>query len=76
MLIDARNLPVGLRIKMPEFLEFVKNFRQIVVARCFVSVKNIEMREARAATKMLSTFLYNVLIDNKSIMERHQELLE
>lgn len=64
LFVDAKNLPQKLRIKMPEFLNFVENFRQNIVNRGYVSDKTYEKREARDATKMLSSFLFNVLKDN------------
>ena len=61
---------------MPEFLNFVENFRQNVVNRGYVSDKTYEKREARDATKMLSSFLFNVLKDNQNIIAHQEYLLE
>ena len=75
LFVEARNLPASLRLKMPEFLNFIENFRQIIVNRGHVSVKVYEKRESRDSTRMLASFLYNVLKDNSEIIVRQQELL-
>ena len=49
---------------MPEFLNFLDNFRHIIVNLGQVPEKTFEKREAKAATKMLACFLTNVLSDN------------
>ena len=76
LLVDDRELPANLRLKMPEFLNFVENFRSILVGQGFVSRKNWQKKEAKQATLMLSVFLYNVLQDNASLIRRHEKLSE
>ena len=61
---------------MPEFLNFLENFRQIIVNRGSIPDKLFEKREARDATNMLSSFLYNVLVDNQGIILRYENLKE
>ena len=39
LLVDDRELPANLRLKMPEFLNFVENFRSILVGQGYVSRK-------------------------------------
>ena len=76
LFVDAKNLPPSLRVKMPEYLNLIDNFRQCVISRGFVSEKIYEKRETKDATVMLSSFLYNVLKDNRTIIEHYQMLLE
>ena len=73
---DERDLPANLRIKMPEYLNFVENFRQIIVSKGYISVKLYEKKECKNATEMLSGFLYQVLSDNQEIILRQTKLLE
>ena len=72
---DARNLPTSLRLKMPELLNFMDNFRQILINRAFIPTKPWEKREVKGTTKMIASFLHNVLRDNSLIIEKHHELM-
>jgi len=74
LLTDSKKLPSTLRLKMPEFLNFVGNFRSIVVAKGFVSRLPWEKKETKHATSMLACFLYNVLKDNSEIIARQRDL--
>jgi len=76
LLTDKINLPDTLKIKMPEFNNFVAKLRTIVVNRCFISKKVFEKRMAKDATKMLSCFLFHILKENQTIIKRQNELGE
>ena len=64
ILTNELELPDELRLKMPELLNFIQNFRSIVVAQGYVTQEAWEKREMKHVTLMLSNFVYNVLVDN------------
>ena len=71
-MVDERKLPSSLKLKMPEFLNFVENFRAILAAKGFISKKVWEKRDMKSVTEMLSSFLYNVLQDNADLIRQFE----
>ena len=69
LLIDERSLPPSLKLKMPEYLNFVDSLRALIVAKGFVSEQPWEKREMKCVTEMLSHFLYNALQENAELIK-------
>lgn len=61
---------------MPEYLNFIDAFRNMIVAKGHVTKEVWEKREMKVVTQMLSSFLYNVLSDNSELIKHHEKIYE